>query len=180
MEDTKSYQDKPQTITIHGKEYMPVAERIKLAHGVLEKISITTEVLPSTNAIVIKATVLTDKGTFTGISSANPQKYIEKVNPYEVAETSAVGRALGFAGYGVIDSIASADEMAKSFLSEPTLPLQGKGLKEEERVCSAHETPEKMFQGKSKSKVDAQGNPKTYWWHKSDTGQICFGDGYQD
>jgi hypothetical protein len=31
----------------------------------------------------------------------------------EVAETSAVGRALGFASIGLIDGIASADEMRK-------------------------------------------------------------------
>jgi hypothetical protein len=31
----------------------------------------------------------------------------------EVAETSAVGRALGFANIGLIDGIASADEMRK-------------------------------------------------------------------
>ena len=31
----------------------------------------------------------------------------------EVAETSAIGRALGFANIGLIDGIASADEMRK-------------------------------------------------------------------
>jgi hypothetical protein len=32
----------------------------------------------------------------------------------EVAETSAIGRALGFANIGLLDGIASADEMRKS------------------------------------------------------------------
>ena len=41
-------------------------------------------------------------------------KAIEKASPYEVAETSAVGRALGFAGYGIVGGIASADEMIAS------------------------------------------------------------------
>ena len=31
----------------------------------------------------------------------------------EIAETSAIGRALGFADIGLIDGIASADEMRK-------------------------------------------------------------------
>ena len=31
----------------------------------------------------------------------------------EIAETSAIGRALGFANIGLIDGIASADEMRK-------------------------------------------------------------------
>ncbi len=63
--------------------------------------------------------MVTIKGkVFTGISSVNldTMKQIEKQNPYEVAETSAVGRALGFAGYGIIEGIASADEMVKATL----------------------------------------------------------------
>lgn len=100
-------------ILIHNRQYVTVAERVTEAHKDLDKISITTEVL-SQNPVVIKATVTTKKGIFTGISAANPAKSIEKQSPYEVAETSAVGRALGFAGYGAVDSIASADEIHKS------------------------------------------------------------------
>lgn len=101
-------------VKIHGKDYMTVAGRLQQAHDSLKKISITTEVLPVPDQIVVRATVTTDKGVFTGISAANPTKLIEKQSPYEVAETSAVGRALGFAGFGVDGSIATADEMAKS------------------------------------------------------------------
>lgn len=100
-------------VNIHGKDYMTVAKRVELAHedGLPE---VQTEVLQHDPVVVIKATVKTKKGTYTGISSANPAKSIEKTNPYEVAETSAVGRALGFAGYGLIEGIASADEMNKA------------------------------------------------------------------
>lgn len=107
-----------KTINIHGKEYLPAHERVRMAHAELKTLSITTEVL-FTEPVVIKATVVTPKGTFTGISAANPAKMIEKTNPYEVAETSAVGRALGFAGYGIEEGIASADEMQKSLESHP-------------------------------------------------------------
>lgn len=100
-------------ITIHGKQYVTVAERVQMAHEAQKTISITTEVL-STQPVVVKATVTTPKGTFTGISAANPSKAIEKMSPYEVAETSAVGRALGFAGYGAVEGIATADEMIKA------------------------------------------------------------------
>jgi hypothetical protein len=64
--------------------------------------------------VVVKATITINDRSFTGISAANPTKSIEKQSPYEVAETSAVGRALGFAGFGVVESIASADEMVKA------------------------------------------------------------------
>ena len=111
-----------KTITIHGKEYMPVSERIKEAGASL--IELSTEVLQHEPIVVIKASIrIKDskrEATFTGISSANPAKAIEKSNPYEVAETSAVGRALGFAGYGIVEGIASADEMNKSMNEDST------------------------------------------------------------
>jgi len=105
--------NKNNVVKIHGKEYVTVAGRLQMAHDVCKKRSITTEVLPIANQIVVKATVTIDKGIFTGISAANPTKTIEKQSPYEVAETSAVGRALGLAGFGAEDGIATADEIIK-------------------------------------------------------------------
>lgn len=100
------------SVNIHGKEYITVAERLLEAKDHIK--SISTEVLYQ-SPVVIKATVVTDKGSFTGISAANESKAIEKQSPYEVAETSAVGRALGFAGFGIVEGIATADEMVKAF-----------------------------------------------------------------
>lgn len=103
-------------ITIHNKQYVTVAERVQEIHkwsqDTNERFSITTEVVAH-QPVVVKATVTIGEQEFTGISAANPAKSIEKQSPYEVAETSAVGRALGFAGFGLIDGIASADEMRK-------------------------------------------------------------------
>lgn len=139
--------------------------------------------------------------TYTGISAANPNKNIEKQSPYEVAETSSAGRSLGFAGYGAVESIASVDEMVKagavevqdkpsyrdpeidSILSQEEsngAVRQAVAYPEDRGVCSAHDEPVVMFRGVSKSKVDANGNPKTYWWHKGPNGEMCFGSGYQD
>jgi len=103
-------------INIHGNEYVTVAERVKAFHDDEQNkkgVSISTEVLFQ-NPVVIKATVVTPRGTYTGISAANPLKPIEKISPYEVAESSAVGRALGFAGYGVVSGIATAEEIVKA------------------------------------------------------------------
>ncbi len=107
------------TVNIHGKQYLTVAGRVKLAHETAKSITITTEVLTHDPYILVKATVVTDKGTFTGMSAANPSKLIEKQSPYEVAETSAVGRALGFAGFGLTEGIATADEVVKAETQEP-------------------------------------------------------------
>lgn len=185
-------------VNIHGKDYMTVAKRVELFLAENKECSIETEILTtSDNHVVVKATVSAKGRVTTGISSVDlaSSKMIEKSNPYEVAETSAVGRALGFAGYGIVEGIASADEMAKATAVGQRVdygnPIDNK-LKpfayneesfeaaEDAKVCSAHDEPVAMFQGKSKSKTNADGTPKTYWWHKGPNGQMCFGSGYQD
>jgi hypothetical protein len=102
-------------VNIKGKDYMTVARRVELAHEEKAFEKLSTEVI-SHNPVVIKAVVIIKGREFSGISSVSltSERMIEKYNPYEVAETSAVGRALGFAGYGIVDGIASADEMHKS------------------------------------------------------------------
>jgi hypothetical protein len=103
-------------VDIHGKQYITVAERVQALHETIKDktISITTEFLPIDDMVVCKASVRIGDNFFTGTSAANPSKTIEKQSPYEVAETSAVGRALGFAGFGIVEGIASADEMVKA------------------------------------------------------------------
>ncbi len=184
-------------VQIHGKDYMTVAKRVELFLADVKDwkdkggYSIETEIIPNdTNHVVIKATVRVGNVIHTGISSIdlNSTKMIEKSNPYEVAETSAVGRALGFAGYGIIEGIASADEMAKvttqqtpegviTTTEEPPMPTEE--MPAGKKVCSAHDVPEQMFEGKSKTKTNADGTPKAYWWHKKGE-QMCFGQGYMD
>lgn len=106
-----------KTINIKGKNYVPVSERVKAVHEAMqeEPFSIETQlIVEALPAIVFKATVTYFGCTFTGHSGANPGKAIEKASPYEVAETSAVGRALGFAGFGIDTGIASAEEITKT------------------------------------------------------------------
>jgi hypothetical protein len=84
-------------VNIHGKEYMTVARRLEIAHEEKTLDRVETEVL-SHDPVVVKATITVKGKVFTGISAvfSDSSKQIEKQNPYEVAETSAVGRALGF------------------------------------------------------------------------------------
>ncbi len=55
-------------------------------------------------------------GTHTGTAKMGGTAGAAKTNPYEDAETSAVGRALGLAGFGLIpgSGIASAEEVARA------------------------------------------------------------------
>jgi hypothetical protein len=109
-------------VNIHGKDYMTVARRLELAHEDSAIEGLETHVL-NHNPVVVKAKVLVKGKIFTGVSSVSldSAKFIEKQNPYEVAETSAVGRALGFAGYGLIESVASADEMIRATATQTTI-----------------------------------------------------------
>lgn len=109
-----------KTINIKGKEYVPVVERVKEAHTIHKDLSITTEITwggdasnKDTERVSVKATVKIGEQTFTGHSQATYGKGMMGDVALEIAETSAVGRALGFANIGLVDGIASADEMRK-------------------------------------------------------------------
>ncbi len=118
MAKTKEEVIKKNTVAIHGKDYLTVAGRVPLFDEETWEgtRTIKTEILQFSPIVVIKATVTIPEGEWAGISAVDPNttKTIEKASPHEVAETSAVGRALGFANYGVIDSIASAAEIVKA------------------------------------------------------------------
>jgi hypothetical protein len=104
-----------KTINIKGKEYAPVVERVKEAHAQDKDLSISTDVISQDGTRVsVKATVIFKGKTFTGHSQAEYGKGMMGAVALEVAETSAVGRALGFANIGLLDGIASADEMRKA------------------------------------------------------------------
>lgn len=114
----------PFKTRISGKEYIMVAGRVLMAHDDNDKLDIITDVVSATEAgIIVKAIVTTRKGTFTGHAMTRADaKGIAGQSPLEVAETSAVGRALGFAGYALEDGIASADEVnaAQEHAHQPT------------------------------------------------------------
>jgi hypothetical protein len=111
-----------KTINIKGKDYVPVVERVKEAHVQDKEVSITCEVIKETDdSIAMKATVIFKGKTFTGHSAASKKTGVMKDVALEVAETSAIGRALGFANIGLLDGIASADEMRK-IKKTPSLP----------------------------------------------------------
>ena len=113
-----------KTINIKGKEYVPVVERVKEFHKICAEKKVTpkieTEVIDTgTSRVSVKATIsfLDTLGnvstSFTGHSQAEWGKGAMGDVALEIAETSAIGRALGFANIGLIDGIASADEIRK-------------------------------------------------------------------
>lgn len=114
-------------IEIHGKKYWTVKERIVMLHDDWEGASVTTKLISVSqvmdtatsekcNEYIVKAVVTPDTShpdvIFTGLAAERDNDGpINKTSSLENAETSAIGRALGFMGYGIEDSIASYEEV---------------------------------------------------------------------
>lgn len=115
------------TTSIKGKEYVPVNERVTAFRKVYTTDFITTDIISSDDKSVLMKTevgfyinVESEDGSVhqiknvlaTGYASEEKNSsYINKTSYIENCETSAVGRALGFAGFGIDSSIASSEEI---------------------------------------------------------------------
>jgi hypothetical protein len=99
------------TMKLKGKDYVAVKDRVLFFNEEYSNGSITTEMQSMEGGVCVKAIVYPDISNkeryFTGRSFGKLQneKALEKL------ETVAVGRALAFMGIGVVESIASADEI---------------------------------------------------------------------
>lgn len=113
----KNLQDK--AISIKGKEYVLVSDRVIFFNEEYPNGAIETSYELIGDTYHFKACVIPDIKNagrlFTGHSQATiGDGMVNRTAAMENAETSAVGRALGMMGIGVIESIASADEMNKA------------------------------------------------------------------
>jgi len=123
-----------KAIDIKGKKYVLVSDRVLYFNENHKDGSIETELLstPEHERVVVKATVSIGERKFTGHSQAVVgEGMVNKTAALENAETSAVGRALAMMGIGVIESIASADEMHKATRSPSKPPEKADG-----QVCN--------------------------------------------
>lgn len=111
---------KDKAIDIKGKLYVLVSDRVVAFNDVYKNGNIQTNLVSfDNNRFLLKAKVTPDADKperyFTGYSQAVVgEGMVNKTAALENAETSAVGRALAFMGIGVIDSIASVDEIKKA------------------------------------------------------------------
>ena len=121
------------------KEYAEVNQRIKAFRMVYPEGLIQTELISNENGVCIfKATVgqINDEngifkvlGTGTAYEKEN-SSFINKTSYIENCETSAVGRALGMAGFGIDTSVASAEEVQNAIEQQKELkPISDSKLK---------------------------------------------------
>lgn len=107
-----------ETIEIGEGKYTKIVERIKyLANNENYSIETFSEYIESINSWKVKAILtIEEEGKTMKYSGTACEKIgssdINMTSALENAETSAVGRACAFAGIGLTDEIASADEVS--------------------------------------------------------------------
>ena len=128
-----------EAIKIKGKDYIQVHERVAefRRNPLYKSLSIETDIVEKNyseltgdivknekvvgkkttrvlDSIIIKCVIRNKDGNIVSTGYAQEEKttsFVNETSFVENCETSAVGRALGFLGLGIKDSIASADEL---------------------------------------------------------------------
>jgi len=127
-----------KAISIHGKNYSEVKSRILFLAEEVKDYSIETDYtyFEDRQMWVVKATLRIGDNRYTGLAQeveSDKSSMVNATSALENAETSAVGRACAMAGIGVLDSIASVDEVNKAqnrgrFVSQHIDPKPATGL----------------------------------------------------
>lgn len=139
---TISHKDKKGNVI--SKEYAEVAQRVKAFRMVYTQGWIRTEMVSNENGIcVFRASVgIGDTELATGTAlEKESSSFINETSYVENCETSAVGRALGFTGFGIDTSIVSAEEVQNATKNQT--PQESK------------ETPQEVPQDTSKDVLKA-------------------------
>ncbi|MBP3920803.1 MAG: hypothetical protein J6D28_04485 [Bacilli bacterium] len=108
-----------ETIKLGSKGYAQVNERIKAYRKVYPTGSIETEIQEIKDDYIRIRTIVTDEedkiiATGTASETNKGNNKVNLTSMIENCETSSVGRALGFAGFGVDTAIASAEDMERN------------------------------------------------------------------
>lgn len=110
------------TTDIKGKDYVMVNQRVKAFRMVYPNGKIETEIDSLNNGVVrFKATIYDGEGNILANGYAQEKEsssFINKTSFIENCETSAIGRALGFCGFGIDSSIASYEEVANAMKNQ--------------------------------------------------------------
>lgn len=142
-EDLAKVNSEIKTTNIKGKDYAEVNERINAFRKLYPEGFILTELISCENGVCIfKAKCgfyCTDADGFLQESvlgeghaeEKEDSSFINKTSYIENCETSAVGRALGNAGFGIETSVASADEVQNAINNQGEKPDERAMIKAE-------------------------------------------------
>lgn len=113
------------TMKIKGKNYVMVKDRVTAFREEFPDWSIEADIVSEKeDKITIKAIIRDENGRIRSTGLANEREGSSMINGtsyVENCETSAIGRALGFLGIGITDSIASAEELTNALIQQTEL-----------------------------------------------------------
>ena len=121
FEDIQKANESIKTTDIKGSDYAEVNQRIKAFKMVYPEGSIRTEMQSNENGICVFRAYVYNGCNLLATGTAYEKEgstFINKTSYIENCETSAVGRALGMAGFGIDTSVASAEEVQNAILNQ--------------------------------------------------------------
>ena len=104
-----------------GKDYAEVPQRVQAFRKLFPEGTIKTEILSCENGVcIMQASVYAgDRLLATGTAyEREGAGFVNKTSYIENCETSAVGRALGMAGFGIDTSVASKEEVEQAIAQQ--------------------------------------------------------------
>lgn len=140
-----------KTISIKGKDYVQVNERIRAFRTMPEFKGwrMNTEIIHvDSESVLMKASIINELGEVVATGHAQEYKassYINKTSFIENCETSACGRALGNLGIGVDTSVASAEEVLNA-INNQTKMIDDKQIFKIEDLLLSAQIPDKHNQ----------------------------------
>ena len=147
FEEIRKANESIQTMDVKGREYAMVHQRIKAFRMVYPMGYIKTDIVELKDGVVtMKATVgVGDMILGTGYAQEKEtSSYINKTSFIENCETSAWGRALGAAGFGIDTSVASYEEVANAIKNQADAIKQAPASKEQIAYIKAHCSQEEL------------------------------------
>lgn len=124
IEKLKTANTDLDSIPQKNKNYVMVNTRVKAFRSVEPNGCIETEFIMldfDKGVAVCRAVIFDEEGKAVASGTAYEKEgsnFVNKTSFIENCETSAVGRALGFLGIGIDDSMASADEVANAIVQQ--------------------------------------------------------------
>lgn len=154
-----------ETVKIHGRDYETVASRKERFREIHPDWSILTQIIEKTkDEVTMKATITDPEGKVIA-NGHSTTKYVDKDCALEDAETSAVGRALGFAmsGFGGNPNIATADEMKKKDFYQNRQPKKQQQKPTSQQMYSA------AIKTGAKEEAKKYTEEEKFAWYKKNT-----------
>ena len=133
------------------KNYAEVNQRIKAFRMVYPTGTIETEMSSNENGVVIfRANVYDNEERLLATGTAYEKEnstFINKTSYIENCETSAIGRALGIAGFGIDTSVASAEEVQNA-INNQEVNDKPKTPKKTSKVVMIQDTQKEMIKNR--------------------------------